>query len=220
MDSEERRKILEEYIPMVNFISKVAGENCEVVLIDYYEDYGEIIHIVNGKLSGKKKNDRLQKFELQKIMKNDYHLRDYSTNHIAISEKNQKVFRESIYYIKTDLGEIIGLLCINRDLTKYLEFREFYDKELLYGFEKDKEQADKYFNVSLDSVLEEMIKNVFIYWDRNIPVNRIEIEGNPIRELYQKDVFKYKGAVNKVADLLDISTQTIYRYIKELEDEE
>ena len=55
MDSEERRKILEEYIPMVNFISKVAGENCEVVLIDYYEDYGEIIHIVMENFLERKK---------------------------------------------------------------------------------------------------------------------------------------------------------------------
>ncbi len=219
MEKEKRRDILNSYKPMADFISKVAGENCEVIIIDYYIEYGDIIYEVNGNLSGKEINDRLSKYEIEKLIKNDFHIKDFSTNHIIINEHNQKVFRESTYYIKTELGEIIGLFCINRDLTKYLEFREFYDKELLYGFEKEEEPTHKYFDVSLDYILEDMIKNVFIYWDRNIPVNRIEIEGNPIRELYNKDVFKYKGAVNKVAELLDISTQTIYRYIKEIEEE-
>lgn len=219
MEREDRLNILNEYILVVKFLSKVAGKNCEILLIDIDGDLGEILYIVNGSLSGKKKGDKLNKNQLKKIMKDEYNSNDYTTNHIVINENNQKVFRESTYYIKSEEGELIGLMSINRDLTKYLEFREFYDKELLYGFEKNEEQIDKFFNLSLDSILEDMIRNVFIYWDRSIPVNKIEEEGNPIRELYQKDVFKYKGAVNKVADLLDISTQTIYRYIKELEEE-
>lgn len=219
MEREDRLNILNEYILVVKFLSKVAGKNCEILLIDIDGDLGEILYIVNGSLSGKKKGDKLNKNQLEKIMKDEYNSSDYTTNHIVINENNQKVFRESTYYIKSEEGELIGLMSINRDLTKYLEFREFYDKELLYGFEKNEEQIDKFFNLSLDSILEDMIRNVFIYWDRSIPVNKIEEEGNPIRELYQKDVFKYKGAVNKVADLLDISTQTIYRYIKELEEE-
>ena len=219
MEREDRLKILKEYILVVKFLSKVAGKNCEILLIDIDNDLGEILYIINGNLSGKKKGDKLNKNQLEKIMKDEYNSNDYTTNHIVINENNQKVFRESTYYIKSEEGELIGLMSINRDLTKYLEFREFYDKELLYGFEKNEEQIDKFFNLSLDSILEDMIRNVFIYWDRSIPVNKIEEEGNPIRELYQKDVFKYKGAVNKVADLLDISTQTIYRYIKELEEE-
>lgn len=219
MEREDRLNILNEYILVVKFLSKVAGKNCEILLIDIDGDLGEILYIVNGSLSGKKKGDKLNKNQLEKIMKDEYNSNDYTTNHIVINENNQKVFRESTYYIKSEEGELIGLMSINRDLTKYLEFREFYDKELLYGFEKNEEQIDKFFNLSLDSILEDMIRNVFIYWDRSIPVNKIEEEGNPIRELYQKDVFKYKGAVNKVADLLDISTQTIYRYIKELEEE-
>lgn len=219
MEREDRLNILNEYILVVKFLSKVAGKNCEILLIDIDNDLGEILYIINGNLSGKKKGDKLNKNQLEKIMKDEYNSNDYTTNHIVINENNQKVFRESTYYIKSEEGELIGLMSINRDLTKYLEFREFYDKELLYGFEKNEEQIDKFFNLSLDSILEDMIRNVFIYWDRSIPVNKIEEEGNPIRELYQKDVFKYKGAVNKVADLLDISTQTIYRYIKELEEE-
>lgn len=219
MEREDRLNILNEYILVVKFLSKVAGKNCEILLIDIDGDLGEILYIVNGSLSGKKRGDKLNKNQLEKIMKDEYNSNDYTTNHIVINENNQKVFRESTYYIKSEEGELIGLMSINRDLTKYLEFREFYDKELLYGFEKNEEQIDKFFNLSLDSILEDMIRNVFIYWDRSIPVNKIEEEGNPIRELYQKDVFKYKGAVNKVADLLDISTQTIYRYIKELEEE-
>lgn len=219
MEREKRLNILKKYISIVKFLAKVEGKNCEVILIDYDKDSAEILYIVNGNLSGKKKGDKLSNNQLEKILKDESKSIDYTANHIVINENNQKVFRESTYYIKSEDKELIGFMSINRDLTKYLEFREFYDKELLYGFEKTEEKKNNFFDLSLNTILEDMIKNAFISWDRSIQINRIDLDGNPIRDLYKKDVFKYKGAVNKVADLLDISTQTIYRYIKELEEE-
>lgn len=65
-----------------------------------------------------------------------------------------------------------------------------------------------------------MIKNVFIHWDRSVPTSKILDSANPIRQLYELGVFKFKGAINRVAELLDISNQTVYRYIKEIEESE
>lgn len=218
MNKKEKDAILKTYIPIVDFMSNVAGNNCEVVLRDYCDGESEIIHIVNSNLSGRKVGEKISGYALQKIMKADYKENDCVTNYIIINESNQKVFRASTYYIKQDL-ELLGMICVNYDLTQYLNFRDFYDNCVLYGFHDSEESNNiDYFDQSMDAIMESMIRNVFIYWDRTIPVNKVEIEGNPIRQLYKLNIFKYKGAVNRVAELLDISTQTIYRYIKDIED--
>ena len=216
---EEKRNLLKEYIPMVDFISEVAGNNCEVVLRDFHEGKSSIVYISNGEISGRKVGETITGYALSKIMKGDYREKDFVSNYIIINESNQKVLRASTYYIKKD-GEPIGLLCVNYDLSELLAYRDFYDREILYGFEENIDLQREYFDESMDKILDGMIKNVFIYWDRAIPVNKIELEGNPIRQLYKLGVFNYKGAVTRVAALLDISTQTVYRYIKEIEREE
>ncbi|WP_215905143.1 helix-turn-helix transcriptional regulator [Treponema phagedenis] len=216
IERDEKERILEQYISIAQFISVVAGPNCEVVLRDYHKGYSKIIFMVNGRLSNRKVGDEITGYTLEKIMRSDYRKHDCVLNYIIINESNQRVFRASTYYIKQG-GELIGLLCVNYDLTKYLEFRDFYTNEVLYGLEENLAGSKDYFDESMDSILEGIIRNVFVHWDRNIPVKNIEAEGNPIRELYKLNVFKYKGSVNKVAELLDISAQTIYRYLGEIE---
>lgn len=212
----EKDQLLKSYIPYVDFMANVTGKNCEVVLRDFHEGESDIIHIVNGHLSGRKVGDSVSGYALKKIMKADYHVNDYVTNYIIINEINQKVFRASTYYLKQD-GELIGLISINYDLTEYLKFRDFYNESVLYGVEDTTEVKKDYFGDSLDDITEAVINNVLIYWDRSIPIRHIYHDENPIRQMYNLGVFKYKGAVNRVAEILDISIQTIYRYIKNIE---
>ncbi|MDO5716188.1 MAG: PAS domain-containing protein [Tissierellia bacterium] len=215
---DKKRELLEKYVTIADFIATVAGNNCEVVLRDYHQGKSSILHIINGKLSDRKEGDSIRGYALNKIMKEDYKEKDYVSNYIIINESNQRVFRASTFYIMEG-EELIGLLCVNYDLSDMLKYRDFYDREILYGFEQNSNLQKEYFDESMDSILDGMIKNVFIHWDRSIPANKIEFEGNPIRQLYRLGVFNYKGAVAKVAELLDISIQTIYRYLKELERE-
>lgn len=213
---DQKREILKRYVSLANFIATVAGNHCEVVLRDFHNGESTILHIVNGHLSDRREGKRVRGYALNKIMKEDYHSADFVSNYIIINETNQKVFRASTYYIKED-GELIGLMCVNYDLSDLMRYRDFFDREILYGFEENAEKNRDYFDESMDSIVEAMIKNVFIHWDRAIAPNKIDYDGNPIRQLYQLGVFNYKGAVAKVANLLDISVQTVYRYIKEIE---
>lgn len=217
MNKLEKNQLLKSYIPYVDFMANVTGKKCEVVLRSFHEGESDIIYIVNGHLSGRKVGDSVTGYALKKIMKADYRSNNYVTNYIMINEINQKVFRASTYYIK-EAGELIGLISINYDLTDYLKFRDFYNEAVLYGIEESPESNSKdYFGDSLDDITEAVIHNVLIYWDRSIPIRHIYHDDNPIRQMYNLGVFKYKGAVNKVAEMLDISIQTIYRYIKNIE---
>ena len=219
MNLSEKRKLLQEYIKLSDYIATVSGENCEVCLRDYHEDSSTIIHLVNGHLSDRNVGDTITGYRLKKIMKSDYKSCNYVSNYIIINEYNQRVFRSSTFYIKVD-EELIGLLCVNFDLTNLLRLKDMFVKEVLFGFDGNQAYEKEFFDEPLEKIIDNMIKNVFLNWDRNIPANKIHKEGNPIRTLYNLKVFNYKGAITTVADLFDISPQTIYRYIKEIEQEQ
>ncbi len=213
---ETKKDFLDRYIPIANFISEVNGDNCEVVLRDYDGEKSTILYIKNGELSNRKVGDTVSGYALSKIMKEDYEKTDFVSNYILINESNQKVFRASTYYIKT--GNVLeGMLCVNYDLSDIIRYRDFFDKKFLYGLDENVNLKRDYFDESMDKILDTMIRNVFVYRDVSIPINKVDIENNPIRQLYNLGVFNYKGAVLKVANLIDVSTQTIYRHIKEIE---
>lgn len=213
---EEIRNLLSAYVPMAEFIASLCGNKCEVVLRDYVAETSTILHLVNGSLSDRKVGDVLSGYGLRKIMKGNWRETDSVTNYIVLNESDHRVFRSSVYYIKHE-GQLIGLLCVNHDLTEFLRVRDFYQHEILYGLEDGPNKSKDYFEESLDGILDGILHNVFVTWDRSIPANRVEMEGNPIRQLARLNVFAYKGAVNKVASMMGISPQTLYRYLKDIE---
>ncbi len=217
LSRDEKREILKSMFSYVDFMAQVTGPNCEVVLRDFHNGESEILRIVNGEISGRHEGEVISGFMLKKIMREDYHKSDFVSNYLLINEEDQKLLRASTYYIKHQ-GELCGLLCVNYDLTELMRYRDFVDTHLLYGL--DQELPDKeadFVAKPLDELVDTMIRQVVLYWDREIPISRVDLEGNPIRQLYNLKLFQYKGTVIRVSELLNISTQSIYRYIKELD---
>lgn len=208
--------LLTKYKSIVDFISTITGPNCEVLLREIQDDTGIIIYGKNLKMSGRKIGEKISGYTLDKILRVDYKENDYVSNYVGISETNQKVFRSSTYYIKRD-DELIGLLSVNYNLTDVINFKDFITEKFLFGIDDNIQKNTDYFDTSMEDIIDATIKNVILHWDRSIPINKIESQDNPIRQLCQMNVFKYKGSVNKVAEILNISTQSIYRYIKEIE---
>lgn len=216
---EEKRAFLESMFSYVDFMAQVTGPNCEIVLRDFHEGSSEILRIVNGEISGRQVGETVSGFMLKKIMREDYHKSDFVSNYLLVNEEDQKLLRASTYYIKKD-GELCGLLSVNYDLTELMRYRHFVNTHLLYGLDRDlpSEDAETDFVAKpLDELVDSMIRQVVLYWDRDIPLARVDLEGNPIRQLYMLKLFQYKGTVSRVSELLNISSQSVYRYIKEVD---
>ncbi len=212
----EKRQIVTSYIPLVDFFSQASGPNCEVVLRDYHEGKSQIIHISHGEISGRSEGQEISGLMLNRIMREDYHDTDYISNYLLANESDQKLLRASTYYIKHE-GELCGLLCINYDMTDLMRYRDFVNTKLLYGLcDKGLEEAPM-MDHHLDMIAEQMIEHEFLYWDRQIPLSRVDLSENPIRRLYEKGVFGQKGTVSRVSELLNISVQSVYRYINAIE---
>ncbi|MDO5732427.1 MAG: PAS domain-containing protein [Eubacteriales bacterium] len=217
LSREDKRQYLESLYSQVDFMAQVSGPNCEVVLRDFHDGESEILYIVNGSISGRHVGERISGFMLKKIMREDYHKTDYVSNYLLVNEQDQKLLRASTYYIKRD-GELYGLLCVNYDVTGLMRYRDFLNESLFYGLGDFTKEETDFVAKPLDELVDSMIRQVVLYWDREIPLARVDLDQNPIRQLYQLKLFQYKGTVSRVSELLNISTQSIYRYIKEIDD--
>jgi len=226
-------EILKSYIPLVDFIAGIVGPFCEVVLHDVSNVESSIIAIKNSHISGRKVGGPLTDLGIKLLNDKEYLTKDYLLNYSA-KTVDGKILRSSTYFIKDLNGNLIGMLCINVDLTGALIAREFLnnfimdrDKKAEYDFEK-KENANservennsevyEHLTISLEDLMQTMIKKAISEVD--IPPERMSPEEKMsiVQKLNQKGVFLIKGAVTEVAKRLKTSENTIYRYLNKLE---
>jgi predicted transcriptional regulator YheO len=205
-------EILNAYIPMVKFLSELCGPSSEVLLHNVKNPDNSVIAIENGYYSGRGIGSPLTDLAIEILNSGICKDHDYISNYNG-SGKGRN-FLSSTFFIKNE-GRVIGMLCVNRDITSAEEFAAAFRRlqknyNLINADTKIKETLE----VPTDSMLSGMIQSVFQEAGAD-PAHmkakeRIEI----VRKLKEKGVFEIKGAVPEVARQMNISVPTIYRYMK------
>jgi predicted transcriptional regulator YheO len=211
--SEERKIILNSYLNLIEFLSKIYGSSCEVVLHEVEEDKVSIIAIKNGDISNRKVGTELSKIGSK--MKELYKDIDYSANNFGRSAKGKEI-KYHTFYIKDSSSELIGMLCLNFDITLQKNAKKYFD-EFLGSIKNDNALINK---IPSDSIKEFTIKTIEeVIEESGIPVERMTIEEKVkvLKILKEKEVFRTKGAVRIVSKHLKTSETSLYRYLKELD---
>lgn len=209
-------EILKSYIPMVDFIANICGPSYEVLLHDVSKPESSVIAIRNGHISGRKIGSPMTDLALKILKQKDYLDKDFITNYDGYG-KDGKVFLSSTYYIKNAKQELIGMICVNNDITDIKELNKGYEtimKRFKYREENEvevkyEENIENPLTSIANSIISKTINSI------NIPPERMSIEEkvNIVQELNDKGVFLLKGSVSDVAEQLQISETTVYRYL-------
>jgi predicted transcriptional regulator YheO len=204
--------IIEKFIPLVKGISKTFGKNCEVVLHEFKDLKNSIVAIENGHVTGRDLNSPMTKISLEKV-------REGTVNEdiINYSEKNidGRVLKSSTMFIKNDMGKFIGCLCINIDITDFIAARNVINDIMRIG-EADTEKPSKNkVNIILSDIVKETINEMgrpIIYLSKDEKVTIV-------KKLDHQGAFLIKGAIDYVAEVLQVSKYTIYNYLDEIKGE-
>ncbi|RBP36549.1 helix-turn-helix transcriptional regulator [Garciella nitratireducens] len=221
-------KKIEEYCILVNFLAKTLGPNYEVVLYDINDYSNSIVAIANNHISGRSIGAPLTNFSLSVISDEIYKKNDYKINYSSFS-KDGKILRSSTMFIKDEKGELVGLLSINFDDSDYIDVVNrvmslCHPDELL---EHQKSYHSLYSILkeggeSLSSSIEEVIDIVIeqVLKDKKVPVNRLSQQERLyiVKILYKKGIFKFKSAISIVANKLQCSQPSVYRYLSKIHD--
>lgn len=207
-------KKLEKYIPLVNFIGDACGKSFEVILHDVTDPENSVIAVKNGHLSGRKIGDSMTDLAMQVLNQNESQDKDYIASYEG-RLKNGKIFVSSTYFIK-DEDALIGMLCINYDSSLLLGISQQV-ANLLDSFNLSPNDNKEAYTEVLDGSISNMAENIIdaTISNLNITPNRMTIKEKTqiIAELDKQDVFSAKGSVMHVAQALQISEPTVYRYL-------
>lgn len=223
--------LLRPYIKLTEFLGYALGPDYEISLHDLTDKNHSIIAIANNHISGRELGAPLTNFALQILKNQTYKTQDYCAHYSGLSASGKKL-RSSTMFIKHN-GELLGLFCINFDDSRYLELSEnilrlchpdaFVDTMFHFGeIQKTPNTltstVENYPN-SADTLAREAVERALerlnVTADRLTSEERLQI----IQSLEADGYFLIKGAVKDIAETLQCSQASVYRYLSQIKKE-
>ena len=220
--------LAEKYIPLVDFLTQALGPNFEIVLHDVTEPDNSIIAIGNSDISGRKVGGPITDLALKIVNEGLKDKQDYIANYNG-SLGNGNLTRSSTYFIKNDQGVIEAALCINLNISPLMEARKYMDgfigntgttpqtANACNGSDLDTAvEVFEHLNANIDDVIQAIINKVLN--DYSVPPERMSVDEKieVVKKLSAHGLFMLKGGLIEVANRMNISEATIYRYLNKL----
>jgi len=205
------REVLQVYIGLVPFLAQVCGPGCEIVVHDITDPDHSLVAIENNR-SGREPGNPMTDLARSFVERSAYTDADYIAGYPGRGKDLE--FLSSTYFIKNE-GRLIGLLCVNKDVTAVGQLRGALE-ELLTQFDLHT-PGESSFSENLDNpVTEIMTGRIAEAVARSgIPPARMRMEEKVriVHQLADSGVLGMKGAVAEAAGRLGISVPTLYRYL-------
>lgn len=209
----EREIIMNSYLNIMDFLAQACGKHCEIVLHSIQDEKASIVAIRNGDISSRKVGKELRPVALK--MKEYHESTGYMVNRHEKTLDGREL-KSNTFYIKDSSGHLIGMLCMNFDLTIPNSARKFLE-EFMGGSKASVSHRDRAASESIKDMTNKMIEEVIR--EAGVPADRMTVEEKKeiLKVLKEREVFRTKGATRIVAKYLNSSETSIYRYFKELE---
>lgn len=195
-------------------IARQFGKDCEVVLHDLTRSYDNtIVAIWNGHVTGRKVGGGGTDAGLSILRGTALPKDQYS---YINKTKEGRILRSSSKYFLDDKGNVVGSLCINYDITDFVEVQNVMLKLTTL---EDSESKEEVFTSNVDELLDVLMKKAVEQTGRSVESLDKEDKAAVVRYLDTKGAFLIKKSVEKVADFLGVSRFTIYNYLNEAQEE-
>lgn len=207
------RDELMKYVPIADAIAQTFGENCEVVLHDLTTPQTSVIYTVNNHVTGRMLGQSFNHIITQVLLSKKFH-NDVVANYKTQTE-DQRSIKSTTVLLRDQKGEAIGALCINYDLHPLQQIQEFLNSFARVEEETIKDEVELFGNVQeiAHNLIQQIIGESNVEkMDRS---KKLEI----VRFMDEKGVFLIKGAIEKVAESLQVSKVTIYSYLDQIRSE-
>lgn len=206
------KEVMSTYISLTPFLSEVLGHGCEIVIHDINNPTNSLVAIENSS-TGREIGDSLTDLAKEIIASEDYKTKNFLSGYSGLTKK--KEYLSFTYFIKNK-NKLIGLLCVNKDLSSTKRFSKEL-KELFAQFNinlPDENNVKENLDPSIEDILENLVSNTIL--ETNIAPNRMSREEkiNLVGKLNDQGILMMKGAVSEISKQLDVSEPTVYRYLK------
>ena len=204
-------ELLRIYVGLVPFLSEVCGPGTEIAVHDISNPEHSLVAIGNN-VSGRQIGNPLTDLAKELADKGAYSDADYISNYEGHSK--DKDFLSSTFYIKNK-GRLIGMLCINKDMSIVSEL-SISLKGLLERFNLALPQESE-FSEDLENPVTNIMRTQIsetIAQSGVIPARMSRQEKiRIVHQLNENGVMLLRGAAAEIAKQLGISVPSVYRYL-------
>jgi len=212
--------LLKSLIPIADGIAKTIGNNCEVAIHDLTHPKHSIFYIVNGSLTGRKKYDSLGPVFKELVQLATLH-EDNLINYF--DSENGHSFKCTKSLIRDENQRIIGCFCINIAIDSYLQMKRTVES-LCETEHIDSFRAQKTQTGNQEDKISELVHDIIINTYSDLKGNKAKLSKadkiDMVRFLDEKGIFRVKGTVEMVADLLKVSKFTVYSYLDQIKSDD
>lgn len=198
---------------MAEGISKMFGKNCETVIHEMKDGEVWTIAIFNGHVSGRTANTTMG------IFGRPIGIEEFSQEKMSQDNYNQLVIHPSGKMIKSSTFFLAGedyhfALGINYDFTLMDQAKKMLeDFTVISGDLFEQLSAEKSGDIHLDNIFEACLEVI----NKPIPQMKKQERKMMVQLLKERNFFNLQKSVPYVAERLDVSKYTIYKYINEIE---
>lgn len=210
MHANNLHPVLVKLKTIIPDLTSAIGQDCEIVLHDISHPESSIIAIA-GNITGRQKGGPLTDLLLKRLRAGDV---DENLMNYMNYTKDGKLLRSSTIFIRDDNEKVIGCLCINIDLSRWLSIQKFLDDHL--AFTDSAKEEKETFSSNVKDMLRTMVSDAIL--GAGIPVGQMHKDDRKrvLAKLDREGVFLVKGAIEYVAGELQVSKFTIYSDLNEI----
>ncbi len=158
LETDSMAQVAKMFGPVMQAIAATMGSQCEVVLHSLESSDcldSTIIAIENGHVTGRQVGGPTTNLGLEALRTHD--LTPDRFNYLSHT-KDGRVLRSSSIYFRNDAGMIIGALCINLDITAYLQAQGALNDFL----GRNDSEIRETFGAEIGEVLDALIQNALV----------------------------------------------------------
>ena len=193
-------------------IAKMFGPNCETIVHDMTRPGHPILAIYNGTVTGREVGSTADIFgDIGNYDETVYKNKDY-TNQLVLSRDGRTLKSSTFNIVGDDFHFALG---INMDITNMVRATQMLSE--MSATSGDLQQTlMQDARSQLEELLRECVSAVGKEPEAMKKTDRMRI----IRMLYKRRAFTYQKSVAIVAERLNVSRYTVYKYMHELEEAE
>ena len=193
-------------------IAAMFGPNCETLVHDMTRPGHPILAIYNGTVTGREVGSTADIFgDIGDYDETVYEKKDY-TNQLVLSRDGRTLKSSTFNVVGSDYHFALG---INMDITHMVRAQQMIS-ELTATSGELQQTLMQDARSQLEELLRECISVVGKEPDAMKKTDRMRI----IRMLYKRRAFTFQKSVAIVAERLNVSRYTVYKYMHELEEQE
>jgi len=208
----EKEQIFQNLKQVADAVQGLFGPNCEVVIHDLADLQQSLVYM-KGDVTGRKVGAPATNL-LATLLQQTPEGKDKLQNYKSVTADGRSL-KSATTIIRDSKGNADAAYCMNLDTTQF-----FNAIQALLPFIHDLESGIYPSKESFADSPGETIKTLFVKAVEEIGVQpaamSIDEKTRFIEQMKQSGVFQFKGAVEQVAGLMDVTKCTVYNYLKKI----